>query len=60
MKAEHYGIKLAAEIKAKGYSKAKIAESLNISYNTLMARIRIGNFSHAEVLLLIDNRYITV
>ena len=54
----HYGNELQKEIEDKGFSKKKIAETLGISYNTLMARINDGNFTREQLKKLVEKRYL--
>lgn len=58
MKIEHYGKLLKAEITDKGYSKKKIASVLAISYNTLIQRLKDGEFSQSQLKKLVEKRYI--
>jgi len=53
----HYGKLLRSEIKDKGYKIGAIAEKLNISINTLKARLRDGEFTIDELKILYANRY---
>lgn len=58
IKIEHYGEKLAAEIKDKGYSKNSIAKALKMSFNTLADRIEDGKFSQEQLAILVEKRYL--
>tara|TARA_R110002051_G_scaffold325466_2_gene428018 strand:- start:95 stop:271 length:177 start_codon:yes stop_codon:yes gene_type:complete len=56
---EHIGKQLKTEIESKGYSINKICEKLDkMHYNTFMARLKDGKFTHSHVLILKENRYI--
>lgn len=61
MKTEknNIGKELAFEIKDKGYSKKAIAKLLCITYNTLMERLKDGEFTHSQYRKLVENRYLS-
>ena len=59
MNTKHLGKQLAEHLEDQGKSKKRVAKLLGICYNTLMARIKDGNFREYQVEKLKEKGYIS-